>query len=130
MRKGLKMGRLIGAMSVVAIVGLSGSAFTAANTVPTSKAGDGNNTITGYAAEAVDYTLASDPKQIASVAFKITSQVTAGSEVKIQLDTPSGSWYSCTLGTWDATAGKHPVTCTTTGATVAAADQLTLVIAD
>jgi hypothetical protein len=99
-------------------------AFTAANTVPTSKAGDGSGAISGYVLSSVHYNLnASSPQNIDSVTFTVDSAPPSGSTIKAQLD-PAGSWYTCTNVTTS-------VTCTTTSpqATVAAATQLRVVIA-
>lgn len=104
---------------------LGGSyAMTAANTVPNSKAGDGSGTITGYVLSSVKYNLnASSPQNVDSVTFSLDSTPAAGSTLKAQLSA-AGTWYTCTNS---GTA----VTCTTTSpqATVAAATQLRVVIA-
>lgn len=101
--------------------------FAAANTVPTSAAGDGTGTISGYTATSVTYTLNStDPSKIDSVKFSLTTPAgaSAPTTVKVQL-VASGSWYTCSLAssTW---------TCDTTGgggASVATATQLRVVAA-
>jgi hypothetical protein len=97
-------------------------AYAATNTVPSSSAGAGSNTISGYTVTSVAYTLDSTtPTNLNQVAFTIAP--TAASTVKVQLAS-GGSWYSCTN-----TAGS--VTCNTTSpqATAAAATQLTVVAA-
>ena len=83
---------------MVAAIGVSASyAFTASNTVPATKAGDGSNTITGFAVSAVHYALdAANPDLIDSVAFTLDTAPVAGSTVKAQLVT-AGTWYSCTM---------------------------------
>jgi hypothetical protein len=124
---GSRFKRLGGVVVLIAILAVATFALTASNTVPATKAGDGNNTITGYTVTAVHYTLnASNPQNVDSVSFTLDSAPVAGSTVKVQLDTPSGSWYSCTMSGTPA----DDASCTTTGATVAAADQLTVVAAD
>jgi hypothetical protein len=100
-------------------------AFTAANTVPDTKAGDGSGTVTGYVLSSVHYNLnAGNPANIDSVAFTLDSTPVAGSTLRAQL-APAGSWYSCT------NAGTA-VTCTTTApqATVLAATNLRVIVAD
>jgi hypothetical protein len=100
-------------------------AFTAANTVPTSKAGDGSGAISGYIVTTVHYGLnASDSSKIDSVTFNLDSTPVSGSTIKIQL-VSAGSWYSCT----NVAAA---VTCATTSpqATVLQANNLRVVIAD
>jgi hypothetical protein len=98
-------------------------AFTAANTVPASKAGDGAGAVTGYVLSTVHYNLdATDPSLIDEVTFTLDSVPVAGSTIMAQLD-PAGSWYSCT----NVAAA---VTCTTTGETVLAATNLRVIVAD
>lgn len=97
-------------------------AYAASNTVPATSAGDGSNTITGYTVSNVKYNLDNtNPQLISSVQFTMTGAA-APTTVKVKLVATGGSWYDCSLaaGTW---------TCTTTGATVLAADQLTVVAA-
>lgn len=119
--------RFFGIALLAGALALSTYAFTAGNTVPATKAGDGSGDITGYAVSTVKYNLDStNPKNIASVTFSLDTAPTTGSTVKIQLDDPSGAWYSCTLSGTPATNAS----CTTTGATVLAADKLTVVAAD
>ena len=114
------MAGLLVAGAIIAAVG----AFTASNTVPPSKAGAGSGAISGYTVSSVHYTLgATDPTQIASVGFNLDTAPVAGSSIKIKLVSSGSTWYSCTNAT-------TAVTCTTTGATVASADSLTVVVAD
>jgi hypothetical protein len=117
--------RRIAAASVLALgLGVGGYAFTAANTVAESKAGDGSGEITGYDVSEVDYTLnATDPSTIDSVDFTLDTEPTAGSDVMVQLDSTGGEWHDCT---WTGTAAS----CDTTGESVLDADNLRVVIAD
>jgi hypothetical protein len=112
---------------VLAGVGLSGAgyAFAAANTVPTSKAGDGSGAITGYTVSAVVYDLnAAAPQNIDQVTFNVDSVPPAGSKIRLKLVSGGATWYTCT------NAGTA-VTCNTTvpQATVASADELRVVVA-
>ena len=98
-------------------------AFTAANTVPDSKAGDGEGAVTGYVLSTVHYNLnAINPSTIDEVTFTLDSAPVAGSTIMVQLD-PAGSWYGCT----NAAAA---VTCTTTGEPVLDATNLRVIVAD
>jgi hypothetical protein len=100
-------------------------AFTAANTVPATKAGDGTGTVTGYVVSSVHYNLnATNPANIDSVTFTLDSAPVAGSTLRAQL-AAAGNWYTCTNA---ATA----VTCTTTTpqATVLGATALRVIVAD
>ena len=103
----------------------AGFAFTAANTVPASKAGEGAGTITGYNVASVHYVLnTTDPTKVDTVTFTLDSAPVAGSTIKVRLDTAGTTWYTCTNTTVN-------VTCTTTtpAATATAASQLQVVVA-
>ena len=109
---------------VAAIVAAAVFAFTASNTVPPSKAGEGTGTITGYVVDTVHYTLnAADPSKVDSVTFNLDTAPVAGGTIKAQLVT-AGSWYTCT------NVGAA-VTCITTSpqATIGTASQLTVTVA-
>jgi hypothetical protein len=119
-RNRFKRRAVVAAGAFVAVLSVSGYAFTASNTVPNASLGQGANTISGYTVSSVAYNLnASTPTNLDSVNFTI-SPATATS-VKIQLVT-AGSWYTCTN-----TAGA--VTCPTTSpqATAATATALNVV---
>ena len=112
-------------LGLTGLMAAAGSAFLAANTVPASKAGDGAGAVTGYTVSAIHYTLnGSNPQQISSVSFTLDSAPPSGSTVQAQLAT-GGPWFNCTM------AGTPAVnaSCTTTGATVAGATNLTVVAA-
>ena len=109
---------LVFALSTVAY------ASAAANTVPVSKAGDGEGAISGYTVSAIHYVLgASDPTTIASVTFTLNTAPVTGSTIKIRLVTAGTTWYTCTNVT-------TAVTCTTALATVSSADNLQVVVSD
>lgn len=119
----------IGRLATVALVSgaiVAGTyAFTAANTVPATKAGDGQGTVTGYVLSSVHYNLnATNPANIDSVTFTLDSTPVAGSTLRAQL-APAGSWYTCT----NAAAAVTCIT-TTPQATVLAATNLRVIIAD
>ena len=119
----------IGRLSTVLV--LSGAivagtyAFTAANTVPASKAGDGSGAVTGYTVSTIHYNLnATTPSNVDSVTFNLDSAPVAGSTISVQL-AAAGSWYSCS----NVAAA---VTCATTApqATVLGVTALRVVVAD
>ena len=121
-----RVGR-VGVVFMIAATILAGSyAFTAANTVPASKAGDGSGAVTGYTVTNVHYTLnATDPSKIDAVSFTLNTAVATGGTLKITLDGGT-NWFSCTVNTTTPS-------CTTTGAgqpTVLAAANLRVVAAD
>jgi hypothetical protein len=103
---------------------VAGFAFTASNTVPDTKAGDGSGTITGFVVSSVHYTLNDDDPDLAdAVSFTLDSAPIAGSTLQAQL-VANGAWYTCTnTGT--------AVSCPTTSpqATVVSADNLRVVVA-
>lgn len=83
--------------------------FTAANTVPASKAGDGTGTVSGYTVSAIDYTLdATDPGLIDKVNFTLDSDPGTG-EVRANVD---DIWVTCsnvtTAVTCDWADGTEP----------------------
>lgn len=93
------------------------NAYAAANTVPTSKAGDGAGAVSGYTVTNVHYELnASNPANIDYVSFTLSAAATT---VKIKLVAAGSTYYSCALvaGTWE---------CDTTSpqATVLSVDEL------
>jgi len=123
-RRHSAIGRWVSVLALVIGLVVGTYAFTAANTVPTSKAGDGSGAISGYVLSSVKYNLnATSPQNIDSVTFTVDSTPVTGSTLKAQLD-PAGTWYTCTFV-------AAAVTCVTTSpqATVAAATQLRVVIA-
>lgn len=112
-------------LALVGTLAAAGSAFLAANTVPASKAGDGAGAVTGYSVSGIHYTLnASNPQQIASVSFVLDSAPPSGGTVQAQLAT-GGPWFTCTMSGTPAVNAS----CTTTGATVLGATNLTVVAA-
>jgi hypothetical protein len=118
--------RVAAATAVAAAIAASGFAFTAGNTVPASRAGDGAGTVSGYVVDSVHYALdATDPGQVDAVTFELDATPAAGSTVQAKLAAASSTWYSCT---WSGTS----VSCATTApqALVASIDELRVVIAD
>jgi hypothetical protein len=85
---------------LIAVLIAVGFAYSAANTVPPTGAGDGGNIISGYDVYNVHYVLASDPTRIAGVTFTVTATSGAASptEVKIKLVSNGGAWFDCTAG--------------------------------
>lgn len=113
------------ALLVTGVLVAGSYAFTAANTVPSSRAGDGTGTVSGYTLTDVHYNLnATNPANVDSVTFTLDAAPPATSTLKAQL-VAGGSWYSCT------NAGAN-VTCATASpqATVLAVNQLRVIAAD
>ena len=108
---------LLGAATAVAVVAGGSYAFTASTTVPSTQAGQGTGTVSGYAVTSVGYTLnATTPSNIDAVTFTINP--TTATTVKAQL-VAAGTWYSCVN-----TAGS--VSCNTTSPQMIAATAATL----
>ena len=119
------MGRISTVLVLSGAIVAGTYAFTAANTVPNSKAGDGTGTVTGYVLSSVHYNLnATNPANVDAVTFTLDQAAPAGSTIKAQL-APAGSWYSCT-------ATGTSVSCATTSpqATVLATTALRVVAAE
>ncbi|MEY2460348.1 MAG: hypothetical protein QOG30_2178 [Acidimicrobiaceae bacterium] len=115
---------ILGSVVVAGAIGVAGFAFTASNTVPDTKAGDGTGTVSGYVVSSVHYGLnATDPSKADSVTFNLDSTPKVGSTIKTKV---GGVWYGCTN-----TAAA--VTCDTTVGTQATVQPITslqVVVAD
>ncbi len=123
--RNLRSGRRLAVLAVFAIVAVSALGFAAANTVPASKAGDGEGAVSGYTVTNVHYGLnATDPSLVDEVTFDVDSAPPAGSTLKVQLVDTSGAWYSCS-------ATGAAISCTVSpGLAVTAVNQLRFVAAD
>lgn len=102
---------------LVLVLATTAFAFAASNTVPSTRAGEGVSVTAGYTVTNVVYNLnATTPSNIDTVTFTLNAAATT---VKIRL-VSTGSYYGCTNSglNW---------TCTTTGVTVAAADELRVI---
>ena len=85
---------------LIAVLIAVGFAYSAANTVPPTGAGEGSNVISGYDVYSVHYVLADDPTKIAAVTFTITTTFGAASptDVRARLVSNGGAWFDCTAG--------------------------------
>jgi hypothetical protein len=98
--------------------------FAATNTVPNSNAGDGSGTISGYTITSVHYTLnATNPANIDTVSFTIAPAVPAGGAVEVKLVSTGTTYSTCTVTTGTS------VSCTLTGVTAAAVNELRVIAA-
>lgn len=99
-------------VAIVAVTVLSaGYGFTAANTTPSSRAGDGVGAITTYTVSGVDYTLnAADPSRIDVARFNLSTAPIATSEVRARAG--AGAWAVCSFAgaavTCDWPAASEP----------------------
>ncbi|MDE3025049.1 MAG: hypothetical protein KGI93_05700 [Acidobacteriota bacterium] len=103
-------------VAVVAAAAVAGGAyaFTAANTVPSTNAGAGSGTVSGYSVTNLHYSLnATTPANIDSLTFNVSPVIpsTSSGKVIVQTSLSSGgpNTYTCTTNT----AGDT-VTCATT----------------
>lgn len=98
----------------VTAVAVTGSAFTAANSVPDTVAGYGQGQVTGATVTDIDYVpYASDNTDLATVVFNSSTDVTgktATLTLKSDATTVLGT-YACTLGAY--AAGTMDISCDT-----------------
>ncbi len=123
MRHSRLTGRLAAVILLTGVLVAGTYAYTAANTVPASKAGDGSGAVSGYTVSLVHYNLnATSPQNVDSVTFTLDAAPPSGSTIKAQVD--GATWYTCTNS---GTA----VTCNTTSpiATVLGATSLRVIVA-
>ncbi len=111
-----KMHHLRLIVGVVAALSIAGGAYayTAANTVPTSNAGAGSGTVSGYTVTNLHYTLNSTtPANIDSLTFTVSPVIPSTGSGKVAvsaaLTTGGPNGYTCSTNT----AGDT-VTCATT----------------
>ena len=98
--------KLASVLLIVMVLTVAVYAFAAANTVPTSNAGDGQGAISGYDITNVHYVLdATDPSKIGSMTFTATPAIPAGGSVRVKLVSTDTTYTSCT-------AAGASVTCT------------------
>ena len=127
LRRRLRAPRFLVVPFLVLGLMVAGYAYTAANIVPASKAGDGTGAVTGYTISNIDYTLnGADPQLIDQVLFDVDVAPTAGSDIEVSLDDGSGVWYTCTFlvlaVTCDTTVGTQAIVLLT--------DELQVIIVD
>lgn len=109
-------GRKLARLGLIAIVAVTGYGYAASNTVPTSLAGDGAGTVSGFDVSAIHYNLNStNPQNLTSVTFTVAPAVPAGGGVRASIDNGT-SWLAsgaCTV------TGGTSVSCTTNDAVTA-----------
>ncbi|MCS7293872.1 MAG: hypothetical protein RMK15_00245 [Chloroflexota bacterium] len=93
--------RLLG-VAIIAALAVAAFGFAAGNTVPSSRAGDGSGTVSGYTVSNIHYTLVStNPSLIDSVSFSLDA---AASDVYVSVDNGT-SWTAC------STSGGNNFSC-------------------
>ena len=118
--------RVVAALAAAATVGGGAYAFTASNTVPSTNAGAGSGTVSGYTVTNLHYGLnATTPMNIDTLTFNVSPVIPSASAGKVnvqaQLSSGGPDSYSCTTNTTGDT-----VTCGTTSPQLTA-DKLTSV---
>ena len=117
-----RVSKLFLILIVVLVFATAAYAFAASNTVPSSYAGEGSSTISGYTVTNLVYSLnASNPSNIDAVSFTLNAAATS---VKASL--VPGTFYTCT------NSSGNNWSCTTTApqATVSAAATLDIIARD
>ena len=95
------------------------TAFAASNTVPTSSAGEGAGTVSGYTVTNLHYELnAGNASNIDYVSFTLNASATT---VMAKLVAASSTYYSC------SNTGGNNWQCTSAGATVLSADEFRVI---
>ena len=112
--------RTLGILVVAAALATGAYAFTATNTVPSSNAGSGSGTISGYTVSGIAYTLnATTPSDIDSMTFTLSA---TAATAKAKIVSGSTTYTSCTI------AGGVNVTCNfSPDIAITTADQLSVI---
>lgn len=111
--------RLFGAVLVAGLIGSASYAMTASNTFAdaTNQAGEGSQTITGFAVSNVSYTLGANPESYSAVSFDLDG---AASDVRAKVTAAGTTYATCT------NSAANSWTCPITNS-VASADELTVI---
>ena len=114
-----KSKRLFGAVLVAGLIGSASYAMTASNTfaIATNQAGEGSQTITGFAVSNVSYTLGLDPESYSAVSFDLNGEA---SDVRAKVTSAGTEYVTCT------NPDANSWTCEITN-TVASANELTVI---
>lgn len=106
--------KVLAASAVAGVLAMTGSAFTAGNTLPstTVTAGYGSQTITGVTAEQVNYNLNVPKDTVESVGLVLTGDTTTKT-IQIAFNDAAPATCSST-GTFASTTDDTTYTCTTT----------------
>ena len=128
----MRKSRVLLAGVAVAAAGVTTSAFTASNTVPTSTAGYAAATVTGATATDIAYVLDGTDKSLTDgVNFEVTQDVT-GMQAWLTLRTGGptgtvvGSAILCSVGTRTTVS---PISCTLTDQPLTSFDSIALTVA-
>ena len=112
--------RILGILVVAAALATGAYAFTATNTVPSSSAGSGSGTISGYTVSAIAYQLNNTtPSDIDSMTFTLNASATTA---KAKIVSGSTTYTDCSI------SGGVNVTCDfSPDIAITTADQLSVI---
>jgi hypothetical protein len=132
MTRSIPRTKLLVTIAAAAVVAAGAYAFTAANTVPASKAGAGSGAVSGYTITNLHYNLnATAPGDIDSLTFNVSPVVpsTSTGKVTIQATLSSGGPYTYTCATDTTGATATCVTSSPSQLTIGLLNSLTVVAA-
>lgn len=132
MRSFLKRGPVLAVIAAIAVFAVGGAAFTAANTVPTTSAGDGAGAVSGYTITSIVYVLnGTTPSDIDTITLTATadnSNTNNPGSMFIRPDSTGSEYYTCTrVG---GTAPAHDLSCDVTPTNATSNVQLTVLAVD
>ncbi len=117
---------LMTAMAGATVMAVGGMAYTAANTVPTTVAGSGSGSVSGYTISSIVYNVnASNPNNVDSITFAYSPSSPDPTRARVSADGGT-TWFNCDSA---IVGGSDSVTaCATAGLTVPALTNLTIVL--
>jgi hypothetical protein len=115
MLKTLRRGPVLAVIALIALFSVGGAAYSAANTVPVSSAGEGATAVSGFTITAIDYNLnASTPTNVDTVTFTATADngdaTNTSLTIYVEFDNGTG-YYSCSRT--GGVAPAHDISCDT-----------------
>lgn len=132
MRSFLKRGPVLAVIAAIAVFAVGGAAFTAANTVPTTSAGDGAATVSGFTITSIVYVLnGTTPSDIDTITFTATADngnTNNPGSMFVRPDSTSSEYYTCTRA--GGIAPAHDLTCDVTPTNATSNVQLTVLAVD
>ncbi|MEE8338295.1 MAG: hypothetical protein V3R95_09545 [Dehalococcoidia bacterium] len=132
MRSFLKRGPVLAVIAAIAVFAVGGAAFTAANTVPITSAGDGAGTVSGFTITSIVYVLnGTTPSDVDTITFTATadnSNTNNPGSMFIRPDSTGSEYYTCTRA--GGIAPAHDLTCDVTPTNATSNVQLTVVAVD
>lgn len=125
----LKKGQIVAVIVIALVLSVTTYAFASANSLPVTAAGDGSNSISGYAISNVHYTLDSSNTNITDVSFHAVPATKPDANPSFKLaisDGTTAAWSSSCTPTF-AADGSADVSCSGSFGTVYDATTLRVV---